>query len=460
MIYTFANCTLDAALRTVHYAGQTIRLRPKAIQVCLYLLEHRDRVISKDELIEQVWPDQFISESTLASTIREVRQAIGDSSRSQRVIQVLHGYGYQFTAAVTASSTPTRDHEDQDTARDVATQPGGPHAEENRSCPACQHINRAAARFCELCGQRLDEGAPLAKRDIAPIPGPVVGREQELARLKAWFKRTELGQGHAVGLVGPPGIGRTRLLAAFCEDLREQPIITLEVRCLPDGQRVPFFPVRDLIRQYSHMAETDTVEALTEKLSYHLQMANLVPEEHTDEILHLLGIPEAGDRLSLLRPAMVRVRMLVTLRQMFLNPSRRQPLVMIIHDLHWIDPTSAMWLSSFVDSLADTPTLLLTTYHTGYQPPWMSAAAATEMPLPPLSSQPSLRVVHAIQPPAPLSDPLAQAFVAQAKGNPLFLEALTWVPEDLALATSPKRPSGCGSIGSQSLLNDSCKRPR
>ncbi len=442
MIYTFENCSIDTDLRTLQHAGQTIRLRPKALQVCLYLLEHRDRAVSKDELIEQVWPDQFISEATLTSTVREVRRAVGDSGRAQRVIQALHGHGYRFIAAVEASSTTPKPHPTHDSAYDLdASAAARPTAEPSplqaqrvsddlrasaqRPCPACQHHNRATARFCESCGQRLDESAPVADQRIGYAPIPLMGREQELAVLKAWLKHAEQGQGHAVGLVGAPGIGRSRLLAAFCEDLREQSIELLEVRCQPYGQQVPFFPVRDLTRQYCQIAETDAIETMTAKVAHHPQAADLLSGERADDIRYLLGIPEAKDRPARLRPAMVRVRIQATLRQIFLTPLRRQPLVLVIHDLHWIDATSAMWLSSLVEHLADTATLILTTYHEGYQPPWIASPTATELSLQPLSPQLSLQVVHAMRPLAQLPDALAQFIIAQANVNPLSLEVLT-----------------------------------
>ena len=65
MVYVFADCVLDTSLCSLQRAGRTRQLQPKVFEVCRYLLEHRDRVISQDELIEQVWPDQSISDNTL-----------------------------------------------------------------------------------------------------------------------------------------------------------------------------------------------------------------------------------------------------------------------------------------------------------------------------------------------------------------------------------------------------------
>ena len=96
MIYRFGDCTLDPQRHTLQRAGQPVRLRSKAFEVLLYLLEHRDRTVLKSELYAQVWPQSFISEATLESTLRAVRQALGDSGRAQQLIQTVYGYGYRL----------------------------------------------------------------------------------------------------------------------------------------------------------------------------------------------------------------------------------------------------------------------------------------------------------------------------------------------------------------------------
>ena len=101
MRYVFADCILDTQLYTLHRAGTTVRLPPKVFHVLQYLLEHREHVVSKDELIAHAWPGQFISEATLESCVRLARQAVGDSGRAQRLLQTRRGYGYRFIGAVT-----------------------------------------------------------------------------------------------------------------------------------------------------------------------------------------------------------------------------------------------------------------------------------------------------------------------------------------------------------------------
>src|SRR5499427_10669553 len=100
MRYRFADCVLDTQLYTLERAGQSTRLAPKVFDVLCYLIEHRDRVVSKQELCDQVWEGFAISDATLESCLRAVRITVGDSGQAQRIIQTQRGYGYHFVANV------------------------------------------------------------------------------------------------------------------------------------------------------------------------------------------------------------------------------------------------------------------------------------------------------------------------------------------------------------------------
>ena len=104
MRYVFGEYILDTRRCELHRAGTPVRLRPKVFQVLAYLLDHRDRMVSKQELCAAVWPHQYISDSTFDSCMTEVRRAVGDSGRMQRVIHTRHGYGYRFVAPVEVDS--------------------------------------------------------------------------------------------------------------------------------------------------------------------------------------------------------------------------------------------------------------------------------------------------------------------------------------------------------------------
>src|SRR5919198_4679765 len=100
MRYLFADCLLDTQCYLLRRAGQSIRLRPKVFQVLTYLLTNRDRVIAKQELCEQVWSAQAVSDATIENCLKAIRQAIGDNGQAQRLIETRYGQGYRFIAAV------------------------------------------------------------------------------------------------------------------------------------------------------------------------------------------------------------------------------------------------------------------------------------------------------------------------------------------------------------------------
>src|SRR5712692_2721067 len=103
MHYLFADCVLDTQCYLLRRADQSIRLRPKVFQVLTYLLMHRDRVISKQELCEQVWSAPAVSDATIDNCLKAVRHVIGDTGQAQRLIETRYGHGYRFVATVTMS---------------------------------------------------------------------------------------------------------------------------------------------------------------------------------------------------------------------------------------------------------------------------------------------------------------------------------------------------------------------
>src|SRR5215475_9198249 len=101
MLYYFYNYTLDEARRELRRTGQLVSVEPKVFQVLLYLLEHRDRVVSKEELLEQCWPEAFVSEAALTRCLAKLRKVVQADRTAPPVIKTLHGQGYRFVADVT-----------------------------------------------------------------------------------------------------------------------------------------------------------------------------------------------------------------------------------------------------------------------------------------------------------------------------------------------------------------------
>ena len=100
MRYVFGDYTLDPRRRELRCRDALIPLRPKVFDLLAYLVEHRDHVATKDELLAHLWPDQYVREATLTACIKLARQSLADRGRHRWCIPTLHGRGYRCVAEV------------------------------------------------------------------------------------------------------------------------------------------------------------------------------------------------------------------------------------------------------------------------------------------------------------------------------------------------------------------------
>ena len=121
--WLFGDFELDAASLELRRGDQRVAVEPQVFDVLRYLIEHRDRVVSKEDLLDNVWGDRFVSESALTSRIKLARRACGDNGREQRILKTVHGRGYRLVADVATAdsgSTPAMSH---DIAAELSTAP-------------------------------------------------------------------------------------------------------------------------------------------------------------------------------------------------------------------------------------------------------------------------------------------------------------------------------------------------
>ena len=302
-------------------------------------------------------------------------------------------------------------------------------------------VSTAAAPFLE---RRFDlmpagalEGAPVKayrlmgrERTGLGLRGRItrfVGRNAELEYLRHRLAAAMTGQGQAVGIVGEPGIGKSRLLHEFRQSLADRDVTYLEGRCFSYSTAIPYVPVVELLRNNFRLSDADTPETIINKVRRSLGQIGMEPDEGAPYLLHLLGIREGTDPLSVLSPEAIKVRTFEILSEMTLRGSRPRPLILAVEDAHWIDTASEAYLASLLESMAGAPILLLMTYRPGYRPPGAEKSFATQMALPPLSQEDSRTVVHAVLQTEQVPDPLTQLILARAEGNPFFLEELARV---------------------------------
>src|SRR5262245_41832158 len=106
MRFTINGCSIDTGSYEVRRNGDVIAVEPQVFDLLIYLLERRDRVITKDEIIEHIWNGRCVSDAALSSRIKAVRQAIGDDGASQTCIRTIHRRGFRVVAPVTQDGAP------------------------------------------------------------------------------------------------------------------------------------------------------------------------------------------------------------------------------------------------------------------------------------------------------------------------------------------------------------------
>jgi class 3 adenylate cyclase/tetratricopeptide (TPR) repeat protein len=260
-----------------------------------------------------------------------------------------------------------------------------------------------------------------------------VGRDRELETLLALFPAVEEGRGQAIGIVGEPGVGKSRLLLEFRHRLASRRVTYLQGRCLSYGAAIPYVPVVDTVRANCGIAEADPPETIAEKARFGLQELGLDSGESLPYLLRLLGGKDPDGPLEALGPEVIKARTFEVLRQMCLRGSRRRPLVLEVEDLHWVDRISEEYFGYLAESLAGASILLVATYRPGYRPPWSDRSFATQISLGRLAADESLSIVRSVLPAADVGETLARMILDKAEGNPLFLEELARAVGDQGL---------------------------
>jgi DNA-binding SARP family transcriptional activator/class 3 adenylate cyclase len=255
--------------------------------------------------------------------------------------------------------------------------------------------------------------------------GPFVGRQPVLAALAEAVAHAREGHGQVVGIVGEPGMGKSRLVTELRRLLSGEQITLTEGRCLSFGRATPYLPVRDHIRATSGITEADAAAAVSEKLHFSLEEVGLDADEGEPFLLHMLGVEEGAGALGGLSPEAIKARTGETLVQMALSGSRRRPLVLVYEDLHWVDTLTEELLTSLAQNLQGAAILLLCTYRPGYRAPWLDLSYARQLSLQPLTPGESADVVRGALGEGELPGRLAQVVIERAEGNPFFAEELT-----------------------------------
>jgi class 3 adenylate cyclase/tetratricopeptide (TPR) repeat protein len=260
---------------------------------------------------------------------------------------------------------------------------------------------------------------------VADDLSPFTGRDIELAELGRALDEAADGEGQVVGLVGDPGLGKSRLAWEF-RRLAESRAGVLVGRCLSYGAGIPYLPLFEVVRQACGISADDGAEVVAARIELRIKALEL-DISLAQYLQHAFGLKAGDPALAQLDAEVIRARTFWALRRLLMAEAGQRPLVVLIEDLHWIDQTSQDFLAEFTNDLQSIAVLLLVTYRPGYSPPWIGKSFASQLALRPLTRSASKRIVASI-----LGSDLAEttAIATRGEGNPFFLEELARAARD------------------------------
>jgi tetratricopeptide (TPR) repeat protein len=263
----------------------------------------------------------------------------------------------------------------------------------------------------------------------------LVGRERELEILRDRLARARAGHGQVVGIVGEPGVGKSRLVHEFRASMADETLAVLQGDCRPHA--TPYAPIAEALRSAFGIGSDAGPAEVEDNLRRGVMSADPALTETFPLLREVCGLP-ADETTRGLDPRTRRQRTFEAIRAIVVAVSLGRPHAIVIEDLQWIDQTSEECLAFLVESLAGMRVLLLTTSRPGHAVRWADRAYFTQVALDVLDEEGTAAVLAACLGTRALPAGLARLVHDKVEGNPLFVEEVarallergTLVPSD------------------------------
>lgn len=260
----------------------------------------------------------------------------------------------------------------------------------------------------------------------APSRAGIIGREAELAWLRDKWDRVRSGHGQAVLVSGEAGIGKSRLAEAFGEEIGATPHLRLHYQSSLYHASSALYPVIRHIERAAGIALVTSPKRKLGRLRALLRQAGAIDEENVSAIAELLSIaPPEGHASVEPNPRRRKVRALAALIDQLTRLARRQPILALLEDAHWIDRTTQELLDRLLRPLADLPVLLLITCRPEFTPSWSGRDHVTWLSLSRLDRQESRAMIRQVAGEKSLPPQVLDEILEKSDGVALFVEELT-----------------------------------
>ena len=371
---------LDLANECLWKGSQALKLRPKAFAVIEYLARHSGQLVTKEELLNAVWPDTFVGEAVLKVVIRQIREVLGDDPALPRFIETAHRRGYRFIGQIVERDQSPEMKDD-------------------------------AIALTPVPGSRLRH---------SDFPQTIVGRDDALSRMLRWTERILRGERQTVFVTGEAGIGKTAVVDAFANSMRSQVVRIARAQCLEQyGTSEAYLPVLDAIGDLSR-EQPEVMDVLRARAPlWLLQLPSLVN-------------PSERERLSRELYGATRERMMREMAETLEVLAAEIPLLLILEDLHWSDYSTLDLISYVSRQRQPAKLMLLGTYRTvelivtghplqAVKRELLAKQQCEELPLDYLTEKAIARYLSLKFPANQFPPELAGLIHKRTEGNPLFM---------------------------------------
>lgn len=261
--------------------------------------------------------------------------------------------------------------------------------------------------------------------DVAAARGltPLVGRNAELARLLACWEEAKQGRGQVVLLSGEPGIGKSRLVRALRERLADEPHRRLEFRCSSYHDSSAFYPVIDLLTRLFGFTRDDAPAEKLDKLQAALAADDLGRPDAVPLFASLLSVPSHHvNALAHLTPERRKQMTMDAVGAALLKLAEREPILVAVEDLHWVDPSTLELLGLIVDKASTSRLLVVCAVRPHFTPPWTRCPHLSHLGLDRLSRAEVAVMIDGVAGGKPLPEFLMEQLITTSDGVPLFVE--------------------------------------
>jgi DNA-binding winged helix-turn-helix (wHTH) protein len=427
---------LDLGNEQLWRGERNIPLRRKTFAVFRYLVEHPGQLVRKEELLDALWPDAYVSDIVLKVSMRELRRALEDDPKAPRFIETVHRRGYRFIGKVVSGQS--------------SVYPPTPH----------------------LRSQLATENWQLVTS--------LVGREAELAQLHRWLEKALQGERQIAFITGEPGIGKTAVVEAFLSGIsqrvsgngeeanqkakiKNQKAKIEDYSLAPNIQHltpVPWIGRGQCVEHFgTGEAYLPVLSALGQlsRESGHGQLRQVLDQYAQMWLLQLPALLSPSERETLQRQTAgtTRARMLREIAEALEALTADTPLILTLEDLHWSDPSTLELLAFLARRRQSARLLILGTYRPvemlgdGGQPlrttiqELYAHKLSVELALGLLSETDVSTYLRACFPLSVLPDRLAAVLHQRTDGNPLFLVSMV---EDLLTKGVIVEENGCWGL--------------